>query len=142
MTRWPAAKCAGPQRQEQRRLALDSARDAVIVRVASAYLELAKARELLLRERESAARILAFTRQRAGAGLELPIEVTRAQLTAARVEQSIARLEDREDSLAEQSRDDLGLGPDQPLEVAARIFRRRVSRTRGCSTKPCRTVML
>jgi outer membrane protein TolC len=113
---------AAEQRQEQLRLALDVARDAVIVRVASAYLELAKVRrsgELVLRERESAARILAFTRQRAGAGFELPIEVTRAQLTAARIEQSIARLEDREEALAEQLRADLGLGPDQPLEVAA-----------------------
>ena len=112
---------AAEQRQEQLRLALDVARDTVIVRVASAYLELAKvrrSRELVLRERESAARILAFTRQRSEAGLELPIEVTRAQLTAARIEQSIARLEDREEALAEQLRADLGLGPDQPLEVA------------------------
>jgi len=113
---------AAQQRVEQQRLAMDSARDALIVRVASAYLELAKvrrSRELVLRERQGAARILAFTRQRAEAGLELPIEVTRAQLTAARIEQSIARLEDREDSLAEQLRADLRLGPDQPLEVAA-----------------------
>ena len=113
---------AAEQRQEQLRLALDGTRDAVIVRAASAYLELAKVRrslELVLRERESAARILAFTRQRAEAGLELPIEITRTQLTAARIEQSIARIEDREDSLAEQLRNDLGLGPDQPLDVAA-----------------------
>jgi outer membrane protein TolC len=40
-------------------------------------------------------------------------------LTAARIEQSIARLEAREDSLAEQLRADLGLGPGQPLDVAA-----------------------
>jgi outer membrane protein TolC len=113
---------AAEQRVEQQRLALDAAREAVIVRVASAYLELAKvrrSRDLVLREREGAARILAFTRQRAEAGLELPIEVTRAQLTAARIEQNIARLEDREDALADQLRADLGLGPDQPLEVAA-----------------------
>jgi outer membrane protein TolC len=113
---------AAEQRQEQMRLALDGARDAVITRVASAYLELAKvrrSRELLLSERQSAARILAFTRQRADAGFELPIEVTRAQLTAARIEQSIARLENEAEALAEQLRADLGLAPDQPLEVAA-----------------------
>jgi outer membrane protein len=110
------------QQQEQLRLALDGARDAVIVRVASAYLELAKvrrSRELLLLERESAARILAFIRQRADAGLELSIEVTRAQLTAARIEQNVTKLEDAGDSLAEQLRLDLGLAPDQPFEVAA-----------------------
>ena len=113
---------AAEQRQEQVRLSLDSARDAVILRVASAYLELAKvrrSRELLLSERQSAARILTFTRQRADAGLELPIEVTRAQLTAARIEQSLAKLENGEDALAEQLRADLGLAADQPLEVAA-----------------------
>jgi outer membrane protein TolC len=110
------------QRQEEMRLALDGARDAVILRVASAYLELAKvrrSRELLLSERQSAARILAFTRQRADAGLELPIEVTRAQLTAAKIEQGIAKLENGADALAEQLRADLGLAADQSLEVAA-----------------------
>jgi outer membrane protein TolC len=113
---------AAEQREEQMRLAMDGARDAVISRVASNYLELAKLRrsqELLTSERASASRILAFTRQRAEAGLELPIEVTRAQLTAARIEQSIARLENNADALAEQLRVDLGLAPDQPLEVAA-----------------------
>lgn len=113
---------AAEQRQEQLRLAMDGARDAVIVRVASAYLELAKvrrSRDLLLLERESAARILAYIRQRAGAGLELPIEVTRAQLMAARIEQGITKLEDSGDSLSEQLRADLGLGSDQPLDVAA-----------------------
>jgi outer membrane protein TolC len=74
---------------------------------------------LLLSERQSATRILAFTRQRADAGLELPIEVTRAQLTAARIEQSIARFENGEDALVEQLRADLGLAAGQPLEVAA-----------------------
>ena len=110
------------QRQEQMRLEMDGARDAVIMRVASAYLELAKvrrSRELLLDERASAARILAFTRQRVDAGLELSVEVTRAQLTAAKVEQSIAKLENGADSLADQLRADLGLAADQPLEVAA-----------------------
>jgi outer membrane protein TolC len=110
------------QHQEQMRLAMDGVRDAVITRVASAYLELAKvqrSRELLLGERASAARILAYTRERVGAGLELPIEVTRAQLTAARIEQSIAKLENGADSLGDQLRADLGLAADQPLEVAA-----------------------
>jgi outer membrane protein len=110
------------QRQEQMRISLDAARDAVIMRVASAYLELAKSRrsrELLLSERASAARILAFMRQRAEAGLELPIEVTRAQLTAAKIEQSIARVENGADALSEQLRADLGFAADQPLNVAA-----------------------
>ena len=106
---------------EQQSLAVDAARDAVIVRVASAYLDLAKARrelDLLRRERESAQKILDFTRERMGAGFELPIEVTRAQLTAARVEQRIAHLEGQEDVLADQLRTQLGVAPGQSIEVA------------------------
>jgi outer membrane protein len=113
---------AAEQKQEQVRLEMEATRDAVILRVASAYLELAKvrrSRELLLSERASAARILAYTRQRTAAGLELPIEVTRAQLTAAKIEQSLTKLEGGADDLSDQLRADLGLPGDQTLEVVA-----------------------
>jgi outer membrane protein TolC len=53
------------------------------------------------------------------AGYELPIEVTRAQLTAAQVEQRTAQLEDQEETAADQLRLLLGLEPDQPIEVSA-----------------------
>ncbi len=111
---------AAQQREEQLRLAFESARENVILRVASNYLELAKVRrslEFLARERESASRILDFVRQRANAGLELPIEVTKAQLSAARIEQNIAKLENAAETLAEQLRNDLGLPTDAPLQV-------------------------
>ena len=110
------------KRAEQQHLAVDNASDAVIVRAASSYLELAKVRrelDLMRRERESAQRILDFTQQRMQAGYELPIEVTKAQLTAARVEQRIAQLEDQDDTLAEELRTMLGYPADQPIEVAA-----------------------
>jgi outer membrane protein len=109
------------QTAEQQRLAAQDVGDAVAVRAASSYLELAKVRrelDLMRRERESAQKILDFTRDRAGAGYELPIEVTKAQLTAARVEQRIAQLEDQEDTLAEQLRSMLGYPQDAPIEVA------------------------
>ena len=117
-----AEQHAAEERSEQQRLETDRVRDMVIVRVASSYLELAKARrglDLLRAERQSAQRILDFTRQRMEAGFELPIEVTRAQLTSARIEQHLARLEDQDDSLSDQLRAQLGLDPDQPLEVVA-----------------------
>jgi outer membrane protein len=57
-------------------------------------------------------------RERADAGRELPIEVTRAQLTTARIEQRIAQMEDREDSLTGEMRDMMGLPSDQPIEVS------------------------
>ena len=113
---------AAEERAEARRVELESVRDAVIVRTASAYLELAKLRhslELLRRERESAQKIVDVTRERLGAGLELPIEVTRAQLSAARVEQRIARLEGREETLESELRSLMGLPADQRIDVAA-----------------------
>ena len=112
---------AAEQRAEEQRLSMEGVRDAVMVRAALGYLELAKVRhaqELMRAERLSAGRILDSMRERADAGRELPIEVTRAQLTAARIEQRIAQLEDREDSLSGELRDMMGLPPDQPIEVS------------------------
>jgi outer membrane protein TolC len=113
---------AQEQKAEQQRLTMDAVRDGVIQRTVSAYLALAKVRrqmELLRNERQSAQKILDYTRQRMQAGYELPIEVTRAQLTAARVEQRVAQLEDQDDTAADQLRLLLGLEPDQPIEVTA-----------------------
>jgi outer membrane protein TolC len=113
---------AEEQKAEQRRLTMDGVRDSVIQRTVSAYLQLAKVRrqlELLRSERESAQKILDYTRQRMQAGYELPIEVTRAQLTAAQVEQRLAQLEDQEETAADQLRLLLALEPDQPIEVTA-----------------------
>jgi outer membrane protein TolC len=69
-------------------------------------------------EQLSAGRILDATRERAAAGRELPIEVTRSQLTSARIEQRIAQMEDRDDSLSGELRDMMGIPPDQPIEVS------------------------
>lgn len=112
---------AAENHAEAQRIAADSVRDAVIVRTASAYLELAKVRrslELLRNEREGAQKIVDVTRQRLAAGLELPIELTRAQLSAARVEQRIAQLEGREEELDAQLRNVLRWPPDKPLDVS------------------------
>ncbi len=113
---------AAEQRAEGQRLGVDGVRDTVIVKVALEYLELAKVRhaiDLMHGERLSAGRILDAMRDRATAGQELPIEVTRAQLDAARIEQRIAQLEDREDALAGDMRDMMGLPPDTSIEVTA-----------------------
>jgi outer membrane protein TolC len=112
---------AAEQRAEGQRFAMEGVRDAVMVRAALEYLELAKVRhaqELMQAERLSAGRILDSMRERAAAGRELPIEVTRAQLMAARIEQRLAQLEDREDALSGELRDMMGLSPDQPIEVS------------------------
>jgi outer membrane protein TolC len=100
---------------------MDDVRDAVMTRAALDYLELAKVRhalELMRAERLSAGRILDTTRERADSGRELPIEVIKAQLTTARIEQRIAQMEDRDDSLTGELRDMMGLPEQETIEVS------------------------
>src|SRR5262249_48422028 len=95
----------GKEQQEQARaqkIGLEDARNSAIVRTASAYLELVKVRhsaELLRKEQDSAEKILDVIQQRAGEGFELPVEVTRAQLTKAQVAHRLLQLQGREDEL-------------------------------------------
>jgi outer membrane protein TolC len=113
------AKEQAEQAQAQR-LVLQDTRNAVIERVATSYLELVKVRhslELLRKEKESAEKIVGVTQERQSEGYELPTEVTRAQLTQARVTERILQLEGREDELQVYLRDQLGLAQDQPIDV-------------------------
>jgi outer membrane protein len=112
---------AAEQRAEEQRLSMDDVRDTVMSRAALDYLELAKVRhglELMHSERLSAGRILDATRERADTGRELPVEVIRAQLTTARIEQRIAQLEDRDEYLSGELRDMMGLPSDETIEVS------------------------
>jgi len=115
----------GKEQQEQARAQktlLEDARNSVILRTASAYLELGKVRhsaELLQKEQASAEKILGVVEQRAGEGLEMPVEVTRAQLTRAQVAQRLLQLQGREDELEAFLGAECGLGPEQQIEVAA-----------------------
>ncbi len=113
------------EQQEQaraQRLQLEDTRNLVMVRVASGYLELVKVRhslDLLRKEKESAEKIVAVTQERQGEGFELPVEVTKSQLTRAQVIQRILQLEGRQDELEVFLRDQLGLVAEQPLDVTA-----------------------
>src|SRR5512137_1711468 len=113
----------GKGRQEDARaqkILLEDMKNSVILRTAMAYLELGKVRhslELLRKEQESAEKIVQVTQERQGEGFELPVEVTKAQLTKAQVVQRILQLEGREDELEIFLRNQLGLGPDQTVEV-------------------------
>jgi outer membrane protein len=113
----------GKELQEQARsqkILLEDMKNSVIARTAAAYLELGKVRhslELLRKEQESAEKILQVTQERQSEGYELPVEVTKAQLTRAQVVQRILQLEGREDELEVFLRNQLGLGPDQVFEV-------------------------
>jgi len=116
---------AAKEQQEQakaQKILLDDARSSVIAGTATGYLELAKVRhslELLRKESESAERILGVTQQRAGEGFELPMEVTRAQLTKAQVAQRILQLGARQEELETYLRNQLGLAPEQQFDLSA-----------------------
>lgn len=106
---------AAETRAETQRIELERTRDAVIVRAATTYLELAEVRhslELLRGEGASAEKIAGVTRERTEAGQELPIENIRSQLTLARIRQRIIHLEGRDAILSQQLRNLTGT-PDQ-----------------------------
>jgi outer membrane protein len=115
-----AQTLASRERSEAQRLDVEKTRNAVMFQTSSAYLELAKVRhslELTRNERQSNARILNYTRQRLEEGLELSIEVTRAELTEARTEQKIVQLESRQSVLERELTAWMGLPPDRRIEI-------------------------
>jgi outer membrane protein len=120
----PLRGAAREQREQAKaqKILLEDARNSVIAGTATGYLELVKVRhslELLKKENDSAERILGVTQERANEGFELPVEVTRSQLTKAQVTQKILRLEDREDELETYLRDQLGFAPEQQFDLSA-----------------------
>ena len=116
---------ASSERKESQRLELEKTRNMVMLQTSSAYLELTKVRhslDLMRTQRQSNARILDFTRQRLNEGLELPIEVTRAELNEARSEQRIVQLESRQRVLERQLAALTGVPPDQRIEVESEVL--------------------
>lgn len=112
---------AAEERAKNQKIELDRARDSVIVRAASLYLELSEVRkslDLLRNGQISAQKILDVTRERAAANLELPIEVTKSELALARVQQRIVQMEGRAEILEQQVRDLAGISADQPVDLA------------------------
>jgi len=112
---------AAEDRAKNQKLEIDRMQDDVIVRTATAYLELAKVRhslDLIRSEQASAAKILEVTRERVSANQELPIEVTRGELTIARTQERLVKLQDRNETLTEQIREITGTPETQPIEVA------------------------
>jgi outer membrane protein len=108
------------EQAKSQRILLDDARNSVIARTAAAYLELGMVRhslDLLRKEQGSADKILEVTREREEENFELPVEVTRSQLTKARVVQRILQLEGRQDELEVFLRSQTGLALDTPIEV-------------------------
>jgi outer membrane protein len=108
------------EQAKSQRITLEDTRNSVIARTAAAYLELGMVRhslDLLRKEQGSADKILEVTREREKENFELPVEVTRSQLTKARVVQRILMLEGRQDELEVFLRSQTGLALDTPIEV-------------------------
>ncbi|HXQ26071.1 MAG TPA: TolC family protein [Candidatus Acidoferrales bacterium] len=111
---------AAEERAKNQKLELDRTRDTVIVRAATAYLELAKVRhslELMRGEQASGEKILEVIRERVTANQELPIEITRSQLTLARIQERSVKLEDRDAALEAELRDLTAIPDGQSLQV-------------------------
>lgn len=111
---------AAEDRAKNQKLELDRTRDNVMIRAATAYLELGKVRhslDLLRKEEASGEKILEVVRERIAASQELPIEATRSQLALARIQQRTVRLEDREQALEIRLRDMTGIPDSRALEV-------------------------
>lgn len=109
------------EQARSQKISLEDVRNTVIQRTAMAYLELGKVRhslDLLRAEQDSADKILQITKERQNEGYELPMEVTRAELTKAQVTQRILQLEGREDELEVFLRGQLGLADEQVIEVS------------------------
>jgi outer membrane protein TolC len=120
----PLKGLAKEQQEEARaqRATLEETRNAVVTLVATSYLELVKVRhslELLRKEKDSAEKIVQVTQERQGEGYELPVEVTKAQLTRAQVVERILQLEGRQDELEVYLRNQMGMLPDQKIDLAA-----------------------
>lgn len=108
------------EQSKAQKIAFEDAKNSVITRTAMAYLEVGKVRhslELLRKEQDSAEKIFQVTQERQGEGYELPVEVTKAQLTKAQVIQRILQLEGREDELEVFLRYQLGFSEAQAIEV-------------------------
>ena len=111
---------AAEDRAKNQKLEMDRVRDDVIVRTATEYLEFAKVQhslDLMRTERASAEKILEALRERVAANQELPIELTRSQLTLARINEQTIKLEDREETLEEELRDLTGIPDTQSIQA-------------------------
>lgn len=111
---------ADEDRARSKKVEIDRMRDDVMVRAASVYLELAEVRHLLAvmgTDQAAAEKIVEVTRQRVAANQELPIEETKAELTSARINERLLKLQDRDELLSHQLRDLTGIPDNQPIEV-------------------------
>lgn len=106
-------------RSEQ--IEMDRVHDDIVVRTATDYLNLAAVQhslELMQTEKTSAERIVDIVREREQANLALPIDVTRAELTVAQINERTVKLQDQEYSLEQQLRQVTGIPASQTIQAS------------------------
>jgi len=111
---------AAAQRVESQRLSVEGGRNAVILRTAAVFLDLAQVRhalEVWRGTRDTVRGLQDVARNRVAEGRDLPIEIVRADLTRARAAQRIVQLEGREEALVSELRALTGFRSDLPLEI-------------------------
>ncbi len=115
---------AAEDRAENEKIEMDRVHDDVVVRTATAYLDLADVQhslQLLQTERTSSQTILQIIQERERASLALPIDVTRSQLTLAQINENTIKLQDQEQSLETQLRQLTGIPEDQPIQTNQQV---------------------
>jgi outer membrane protein len=113
---------AAEDRAKNQKIEMDRVHDDIVVRTATAYLNLADVQhsiELIQTERTSSEKILQIVQERERASLTLPIEVTKAELTLARINENDVKLQDQEQILEEQLRQLTGIPANQPIHASA-----------------------
>ena len=121
---------AAEDRAKNQKLEMDRVRDDVIVRTATEYLELAKVQhslDLMRAEQASAEKILEAMRERVAANQELPIEVTRSQLTLARINEQTSSSK----TARKRSRNSFAILREYPTASRSRSRARAVVRGRS-----------
>lgn len=115
---------AAEDRAKNQKIEMDRMHDDIVVRTASAYLDLADVQhslQLLQTEKTSSQTILQIIQERERANLALPIDVTRSQLTLAQINENTVKLQDQEQSLELQLRQFTGIPQDQPIQTSSEV---------------------
>jgi outer membrane protein len=115
---------AAEDRAKNQKIEMDRVHDDIVVRTATAYLDLADVQhslQLLQTEQTSSQTILQIVQQREKANLALPIDVTRSELTLARINENTVKLQDQEKSLETQLRQLTAIPEDQPIQTSPEV---------------------
>lgn len=115
---------AAEERAKNQKIEMDRVHDDIVVRTATAYLNLADVQhslQLLQTEQASSQTILQIVQERARANLALPIDVTRSQLTLARISENTVKLQDQEQALEQQLHQFTGVPESTPIQASPQV---------------------